>query len=105
MPKAKDYRCNICEGEVDSEQYLINHFHRDHPNDGWTLWDSIGRTGYPFADAVVSKFRAEASSLRNEVIELRRTNESLSKNFSEQGNRLREALVDLELVRRIVNTR
>jgi len=102
MSKAKDYRCNVCGKGFDDAQYLINHFHLDHPNDGWTLWDSIGRTGYPFADVVVNKIRGELSSLRNEVIELRRTNASLSANFSEQGNRLREALLDLELVRRIV---
>lgn len=69
MPK-KNYRCNICdepEALFHTRPQMIAHYRKQHPQDGYNLWDAIGELGDAFSNKAMADLRFAMGTGREQL--------------------------------------
>lgn len=68
----KDFMCNSCEKQFDTDKQMVAHYRKSHPDDAYGLWGAIGTTGDAFADNLVNyyfnQYRAADKKLRQTAV-------------------------------------
>jgi hypothetical protein len=67
--KRKNYRCNQCGDAAmfNTTAQMIAHYRKEHPEDGYGLWDAIGDLGDKFANGAVEGMRERARALQERL--------------------------------------
>ena len=89
--KRMDWVCNNCDEPLPTKDAVIAHYRREHPEDGWGLWDICGETGDKFADSTANAIWQKLKDQNVQLSEARSKAEAYDKLLA-QWNALCRAL-------------
>lgn len=67
---ATNYRCNDCEYGFAGKKAFIAHYRKEHPENGYGLWDAIGDLGDEFANGAMRTLQERNKHFLSEQQEL-----------------------------------
>jgi len=85
--KSMPFRCLICSKNVKTEEGLIRHYHKKHPNEAAMLYETLGTTGNAFADQLAHELSGALADANKRFIDLKVKNAALEIKYEDVINK------------------